>query len=89
MRRISLRLCCTIKVLAIVLAMSNLSPAQHRNKRETDAKQTVLRQLHPEPPETDPPKNISLLAGYKHKGSTDFEGNIVGEISSNDQGGSR
>ena len=34
--------------------------------------------------ESDPPKGIGLLAGYKHKGATDFEGNQVGEISKPD-----
>jgi hypothetical protein len=31
-----------------------------------------------------PPKGINLLAGYKHKAATDFEGNQVGEISMSD-----
>ncbi len=44
----------------------------------------MARQLHPEPVENDPPRGIKLLAGYKHRGATDFEGNQVGEISKSD-----
>jgi hypothetical protein len=44
----------------------------------------LWRQLHPKPVESDPPKGIRLLAGYKHKSATDFEGNQVGEISKRD-----
>jgi hypothetical protein len=49
-----------------------------------DPKPQVLRQLHPDPKESGPPKGIGLLAGYKHKSTKDFEGNQVGEISSPD-----
>ena len=81
MKHTSLTLRWAIEVMAIVLAISNLSTAQDRSKQEIAPQKTVLRQLHPEPVEDDPPKGISLLAGYKHKSGTDFEGNQVGEIS--------
>jgi hypothetical protein len=84
MKRASLTLCWTIKVLAIVFALSHICSAQDRHKQQTRPKQRVLRQLHPEPVESDPPKGIRLLAGYKHKSATDFEGNQVGEISKSD-----
>jgi hypothetical protein len=84
MRRASLTLCWTIKVLAIVFALSQFCFAQDRSKQGTPPEQTVLGQLHPEPVGGDPPKGVRLLVGYKHKGATDFEGNQVGEISKND-----
>jgi hypothetical protein len=84
MRRASLTVCWTIKVMAIVFAVSHLSSAQDKSKQETAPQRTVLRRLHPEPVESDPPKGIRLLAGYKHKGATDFEGNQAGEISRSD-----
>jgi hypothetical protein len=84
MKRASLTLCWTVKVLAIVLAIWNLSTAQDRSKPETPPQKTVLRQLHPDPVENDPPTGIRLLAGYKHKSATDFEGNQVSEISKSD-----
>lgn len=64
-----------IKAMVIVFAVTHSASAQQT---------TVLRQLHPAPVENDPPKGISLLAGYKHKSATDFEGNQVGEISKRD-----
>jgi hypothetical protein len=70
-----------IKVAAFVLIMSQFSSAQERSKNESPEQQTALRQLHPKAVESEPPKGIKLLAGYKHKGATDFEGNKVGEIS--------
>lgn len=73
-----------IKAMALVLAIWNLPTAQDRSKQETAPQETVLRQLHPEPAENDPPKGISLLAGYKHKSAKDFEGNQVGEILKSD-----
>jgi hypothetical protein len=84
MKRAPLTLCWTINVLAIVFALSQLCSPQDRSKQGTPPEQTVLRQLHPEPVEGDPPKGVILLAGYKHKGATDFEGNQVGEISKHD-----
>jgi len=84
MKHTSLRLCWAIKAMAIVLALWNLSTAQDGSKQEAAPQKTVLRQLHPEPVESDPPKGIELLAGYKHKNATDFEGNQVGEISKRD-----
>jgi hypothetical protein len=70
-----------MKVLAIVIAVSNISSAQDRKKDRSRPKQTVLRQLHPGLAESNPPEGIRLLSGYKHKGAKDFEGNQVGEIS--------
>jgi hypothetical protein len=84
MRRATLTFSWTIRVLAIVFALSQLCSAQDRSKQGTPPEQTVLRQLHPEPVEGDPPKGIRLLAGYEHKGAPDFEGNQVGEISKRD-----
>ena len=84
MRHCSLTLRWTIKVLAIVFVMSHFSSAQDRSKKESRPKESALRQLHPEPVESNPPKGIGLLAGYKHKGATDFEGNQVGVISKRD-----
>ena len=84
MNHSSLIVCCTIKVLAIVLAVSNSSFAQARKKEQKGSEPTVMRQLHPDFAEIDPPKGIRLLSGYKHKGATDFEGNEVGEISRSD-----
>jgi hypothetical protein len=80
MRRSSLTLCWSIKVLGILLALSQFCSPQSRSKQVTPPERTVLRQLHSELVESDPPKGIRLLAGYKHKGRTDFEGNQVGEI---------
>jgi len=73
----------TIKVLAVVLALSGTSSAQDptKEKEQEGPKKTAVRQLHPDFVESDPPNGISLLSGYKHKGATDFEGNQVGEIS--------
>lgn len=80
-----LRSSCTIKVLLIALAMSmpDASRAQ-RKKGGQEPEQTVLQKLHPDFIEMDPPKGISLLSGYRHKGARDFEGNQVGEIWKND-----
>jgi hypothetical protein len=85
MKRASQELIWFIAVISIVFVISCSCSAQDKKKRaETRPEQTVLRQLHPEPVENDPPKGIRLLAGYKHKGATDFEGNQVGEISKPD-----
>src|SRR5258708_1171766 len=70
-------------MLAMAVVLSQFSSAQDRSKQVTRPEQKVLRQLHPEPVESDPPKGVELLAGYKHRGTTDFEGNQVGEISKN------
>lgn len=83
MKRTSLKLRWAIKVMAIVFVVSHCSSAQDR-KNDSRPGQSVLRQLHPEPVESDPPKGIGLLAGYKHKSAADFEGNQVGEISKRD-----
>ena len=81
----SLRSCCTIKVLAAVLAMSMSVPSsQDKRGKQNHTQQAVLRELHPDFVESDPPKGVRLLSGYKHKGGTDFEGNQVGEISKSD-----
>ncbi len=69
--------------LVIVVAW-NISFAQDSEKNAQEPKQEVSRQLHPDPKESEPPKGIRLLPGYKHKSATDFEGNRVGEISSPD-----
>ncbi len=74
-----------VSVMSIVFVMSHSCSAQdNRTKTDSRTQQSTLRQLHPEPIESDPPKGIGLLAGYKHKGTTDFEGNQVGEISKPD-----
>lgn len=81
MRRTSLTLRWAIKVMAIMFVMSYLAYAQDKSKNESRQEQSVLRQLHSDPVESDPPKGIGMLAGYRHKSATDFEGNQVGEIS--------
>jgi hypothetical protein len=79
MKRASLTLGWAINVIAIVFVASHLAYAQDsKDKRQ---EQSVLRQLHPEAVESNPPKGIGLLTGYKHKSATDFEGNQAGEIS--------
>ncbi len=71
MKRTHAVLCWTTLVLMMVFVVSHISLAQDVEKN----------QLHPEPKASDPPKGIELLPGYKHKSTTDFEGNQVGEIS--------
>jgi hypothetical protein len=84
MKHTSLTFRWAIKAMSIVFAVAQLSFAQNKSKQETGPEKTVLRQLHPEPLENDPPKGVSLLVGYKHKSAIDFEGNQVGEISKRD-----
>lgn len=84
MRRASLTLSWTVIVLATMFAVLLPCTAQDRSKQKSRPQQTVLQQLHPELVESDPPKSIRLLAGYKHKSAIDFEGNQVGEISKSD-----
>ena len=84
MIRASLVLSCAIKVVAMVVILSHFSFAQDKSKNERTPEQSVVRQLHPEPVESDPPKGVGLLPGYKNKSATDFEGNQVGEISKRD-----
>lgn len=74
----------TIGMMAIVFSVSPVCYAQGKSKQETASQRTVLRRLHPEAVESAPPAGIRLLAGYKHKSATDFEGNQVGEISKRD-----
>jgi len=81
MRRVSFALKWIIKMGAVMLVVSPLCSAQHRSKNNSRPQLTVLRKLHPEPLESDPPKGVRLLAGYQHKAAIDFEGNQVGEIS--------
>lgn len=64
----------TTLVMVMMFVASPISFAQN-------PKQQAVRQPHPDPKESDPPKGIVLLPGYKHKSTTDFEGNQVGEIS--------
>jgi hypothetical protein len=70
--------------MTILLVVANFSYAQDRKKEQDRPEHKVLERLHPDLIEADPPKGINLLAGYKHKAGTDFEGNQVGEISKND-----
>lgn len=84
MKRTLLKLIWTIAVISTVFEMSQFCSAQVRSKPQGAPEQSVLQQLHRELLESDPPKGIGLLAGYKHKGSTDFEGNQMGEISKPD-----
>lgn len=84
MKHTSLTLRWAIKVIAIMFVMFYLAYAQDKSKNESRQEQSVLRQLHPDPVESDPPKGIGLLVGYRHKSATDFEGNQVGEISKRD-----
>ena len=67
----------------LIVVAPHISVAQDSEKIQ-NPKQQVQRQLHPAPADSDPPKGIGLLPGYKHKSTTDFEGNQVGEISSPD-----
>ena len=64
-----------------IVVIPHVFYAQVQNKQEAPPQTRIVRQLHPEPVESDPPEGIRLLAGYKHKGASDFEGNQVGEIS--------
>ena len=82
--RNALTIPCIITVGAFVLGMSQFSSAQDRSKDQSRPQPTVVRQLHPELIEGDPPTGVRLIVGYKHKGATDFEGNQVGEISKSD-----
>ena len=84
MRRASSTLRWMITASAFVLVMSQFSSAQDRSRNKNPPRQTLVRQLHPEPIEGDPPRGVKLLAGYKHQRATDFEGNQVGEISKSD-----
>jgi hypothetical protein len=85
MKRVTQKLIWVMPVMSIVFVMYYPCSAQdNRNKTDSRPEQSVLRRLHPEPVESDPPKGIGLLAGYKHKSATDFEGNQVGEISKPD-----
>jgi hypothetical protein len=84
MNRGSSTLLSIIKVMAILFLAANSSIAQDRKKEQDRPEQAVLRGLHPGLTNVAPPKGINLLAGYKHKAGTDFEGNQVGEISKND-----
>jgi hypothetical protein len=70
----------SLVIMALAITLGFLSPCLAQVEREPRSQETV-RQLHPEPVENDPPTGIKLLAGYKHKSVTDFEGNQVGEIS--------
>ena len=85
MKRAIQKLIWVIPVTSIVFVMCHPCFGQDSsNKTESRPQQSLVRQLHPEPVESDPPKGIGLLAGYKHKSATDFEGNQVGEISKPD-----
>lgn len=69
----------TLQVMSIALVLSNAAFTQDKRKHQAP-QQSLLRRLHPDLVESDPPKGIRLLGGYKHKSTTDFEGNQVGEI---------
>jgi hypothetical protein len=84
MKRTSLRFNWAVKVMAIMFVGSYVAYAQDKSKNESRQEQAVLRQLHPDPVESDSPKGIGMLAGYRHKSATDFEGNQVGVISKRD-----
>lgn len=85
MKRATQKLIWVIQVMSIVLVMSHSRSAQdNRTNTDSNPQQSVLRRLHPRPVDSEPPKGIGLLAGYKHTGGTDFEGNQVGEISKPD-----
>ncbi|MGH9948997.1 MAG: hypothetical protein ACRD6X_17640 [Pyrinomonadaceae bacterium] len=66
-----------------MFALSSLCFAQVEGKQDTLQKK-VKQRLHLEPTESEPPQGIRLLAGYRHKSSTDFEGNQIGVISKED-----
>ena len=83
MKRPSVVLCWTILLVVVGFVAWPVSFAQDSDKKQ-DPKQQVLRQLHPDPRESDPPVGIGLLPGYKHKSATNFEGSQAGEISSPD-----
>lgn len=71
---------CMVTLFVIAFAASSFSFAQKASKQRVDPKRTTLEQLHPPLVESEPPKGISLLIGYKHRSGTDFEGNNVGEV---------
>lgn len=72
-----------VVVLASMFFVLPSSSAQCRNKPEKSGTK-VARQLHPDSIQKEPPMGIKVLIGYKHEGSTDFEGNQIGEISKKD-----
>ena len=55
-----------IKATAILFAasLSHPYPAQIKSKQQAP-REKLLRQIHPEIEESDPPKGIGLLTGYK------------------------
>jgi hypothetical protein len=70
-----------MKFLASLLILSSVaSIAFGQNRKQPDAKQELLNQLHPPETERPAPAGIELLPGYQHKGATDFEGNETGQI---------
>lgn len=79
MKRYSFRLG-LIVLAAVASCLPPLSLAQER-KKNSDPRQEILDRLHPKPTEREAPRGLKLLAGYKNKGATDFEGNETGEIS--------
>jgi hypothetical protein len=60
--------------LILVLSHAGFAVAQQNPKQE------LLNQLHPPEIEKPAPAGIKLLPGYRHKGATDFEGNVTGHI---------
>jgi hypothetical protein len=66
--------------IAFAVFLPALSFGQAQKKSETNPGQEILDQLHPKPTRKNPPMGMKLLAGYKHLGAKDFEGNATGEI---------
>jgi hypothetical protein len=71
---------CIVALFAIVFVSSVFLFAQEAGKQKLDPKRAILEQMHPSPIEAEPPQGVRLLAGYKHKAATDFEGTGAGEI---------
>jgi hypothetical protein len=65
--------------VVVALWLPGVSSAQEQQKSH-DSPQETLDRLHPKATEQPAPHRIKILAGYKHKGATDFEGNNTGKI---------
>jgi hypothetical protein len=69
----------TKPVLALLM-LCLVAMALQRCSSDQDARHELLEALHPEPKKAPSPRGITLLPGYQHVSSTDFEGNKTGAI---------
>jgi hypothetical protein len=66
---------------AVLLASVVLSVGYLRQKDTPDPREAIVNALHPAPKPSKAPSAMTLLPGYNHASSVDFEGNTVGKIS--------